>query len=233
MKQQMMQLLRLLLSLVCGVGVLWLVVTVAILVSVNIALSSDQVMAVAEVEPLLERLVWPLFILILIFLYKDEVSNVLKELPGIIHRSYLPYSEVPHNQGEPDEAHSLVSKQGYDEGTHREKVKCVMARIELEFGVRVIPNVALPNSVFVCDGGYCDKMGVKYIAVLPFVLGRRVDDVISRVNEAVRIGGRNVTMIICFYDCSKENMSTFPEIGMKRQNANHDVQFKFYFEGLI
>ena len=59
------------------------------------AFKNDDVKLIADFIPVIEKMVWPVFWLIVVVLFLRQFSVTAAALPGLVRRSYLPYSPQP------------------------------------------------------------------------------------------------------------------------------------------
>lgn len=192
------------------VSVVLVVCLIAIVSCVFLVFGEKQYAKISEYVPLLEKLVWPSFLLVLVFGFKREVNLAMKEIPGLLHRSSLPHSATltAMKPGQED-APLLTSAEGIphngkkrlDADTirrYRESEKLVLALLQREYGVKVVPDVVVGKSPWRADGAF-DFQGVRYfVAVLSFDFKDRVPKVLSRIKRLSALVENSVFILFVF-----------------------------------
>lgn len=190
------------------------------------AINENHCVALNEYVPLLESLVWPVFLLIVIFYFSRNFKSVLKEIPGLFRRSYLPNSPLPPMKmrvggmsliESESEDYGIVSNEGKTDlhrdtqhntssgkaeavlKNHKGNVKKVLALLQVEYGVEVFSEVAVENSSWRSDGAFDFNGQRYYVAVLPFELKNRVPMILSRMQATVL--GENKIFMLFVYGC--------------------------------
>lgn len=245
-------------AFVLATGCLLAIGIIAIKLCVHFAYSNGERELIEKAIPLLEKIVWPLFVLGLIFIFEDELIKVFNEFPGLIGRSYLPYSPGPYKQETPtknniiteqqnseDNHHAFNSsantnetKEHFDQSEHEKEVSKIFKTISQEENVKIIPNVRILNSAWVCNGACTIGFESRYIAVLPKMFIERVPSVITRMNEAISLSKdkssrRLPILMVCIYGFDSNNEIDGIDLNSFRAMANHSVVFRFFFKNQI
>lgn len=210
--------------IICGIGVVFVVSLLAIECCTWRAFDEERYVALVGYVPLLERLVWPTFLLIVLFLFKRNVNSVLKQVPGLLRRSTLPNS-APVSPLLPaySEAASLTEsdKEGDQEEyrapkDHPDKVRKVLSLLECEYGVRAVLNVAVGKSPWKADGAF-DFFGIRYyVAVLPAGLKKRIPKILFRMKD-VLANGEKCVFLLFVYGCDRVDEFIDPDSAARSQ----------------
>ena len=210
--------------IICGIGVVFVVSLLAIECCTWRAFDKERYAALVGYVPLLERLVWPTFLLIVLFLFKRNVNSALKQVPGLLQRSTLPNSSPvsPLSPACSESAPLTESdKEGDQEGywepkDHPDKVRKVLSLLECEYGVRAVWNVAVGKSPWKADGAF-DFFGIRYyVAVLPAGLKKRIPKILFRMKD-VLANGEKCVFLLFVYGCDRVDEFIDPDSASRSQ----------------
>ena len=216
----------------------------AIQLCMKLALSSPDIVLLEKSIPLLEKMIWPLFFLMLIFLFKDVVEKILSEVPGLISRSYLPHSPAPYQIEKPTKENIITraddgqKDDSFNQNEHDIRVKHIMNLLSKEEDVRVTANVKLLETNVVCNGACVVGHEVRYLAVLPKEFKDRIQVVIKRMNVAIQDCYTKKlkaipTLMICIYGFETSQEADEIDVVDFRRLANCKVVFRFFLKGQL
>lgn len=180
----------------------------AIRICLWLSFSPEQVKMLEPCVPVLEKLIWPLFILFLIFLFKKQIVVIIHELPLIIRRSSLPGAQLVardiisdnHGNGIVD---GEISKhmEGFNQIEHDKKVDNLLSYLEDEIDCRITRNARIGNTTTTANGAVVFAGQLYYIAVLPEIFKDRIVAIVSRMKELLDRNEKNSMpiLIICMY----------------------------------
>ena len=214
-------------KLVAAIAAVLVVVIIAaacIKICVAFALSKEQIILVEKCVPLLESIVWPLLVLIIVFMFADEIR-------GIIARSYLPYSPAPYDSSDSSDPDigSVEGAGAFDQKVHEKRVAEILKRLEAELGTAITTNVRMLQTGWKCNAG-CIMQGITYyIAILPHEFHNRIDVITQRVNGGLKNvkSHMGICVLICLYDCDKDT-DLSDEFKAAHSKANCKIVFRCY-----
>lgn len=240
-------------SIILAIGFVLGVSIIAIKLCSIFAYSHVEQEMIVNAIPLLEKIVWPLFLLIVVIRFEDELAMAFKEIPGLINRSYLPYSPPPYSQATPTKENDITNNMKtakhkddklsetsthdntkvFNQVEHEQIVAKIFKALSQEENVQITPNVKILNSPWVCNGACIIGQVARYIVVLPQIYFGRVPSIIERMNEAVKSwnGARKIpapVLMICLYGYESREEIEKIDITSIRNEANHNVVFRFF-----
>ncbi len=189
-------------ALFCIKGCIWL------------SLSNEEVEVLKPVIPLLEQIVWPLFILMLVFVFKNEVKGILRASIRFIWKSYYRNSSeqlvlmpdkdtTPITSGKKSSATESVTLNNPNhsvEQKHPANVDKILHILGIEYGVPVYKNVKVLNTLWSADGYFSFLKQHFFVAVLPYVYKDRVDAILLRMaNVFQNLKETNIVFMLYVY----------------------------------
>lgn len=217
-------------------------------------LSAPESKLMEGIMPLLEKLVWPLFIMVLVFLFWKKLEDVLGQVPGLVKRSAgLPGSPPGATEqttlttennltgaGKSSSGEMEANDEPFDE-RHEKEIAKIFDTIQREEDIQITRNVSLLGSKWVCNGSYSIGNTTFYITVLPKTYLERVPSIIQRTNEAVEAWNWNhmaqkgrfpfmPILMICIYGFKEKSEIDKVEAAEYRGLANHKVAFRFFLK---
>jgi len=189
---------------VFGVGMVVLLSIASIKCCLMFALSHTEEKLIVEAMPLLQRIVWPCFLLLIVFYFKSYWTRILGEIPGLVSRSYLPHSPPPpvfdSGRGCNDIVGVLAKEdETFDKTDHRREVSKVIDLLEKEYGVKVYSEVKVKSSGWRADGAFLFSGRQYYVAILPARFLESISVVLERVRLIQTGGGDESVFIVYVY----------------------------------
>lgn len=205
-------------------------------------LSAPESTLLEGVMPLLEKMVWPLFFLILVFLFWTKIENSLEEIPELLERSTLPNSANVLKQENRTKENSLAEAgfQGgkstsQDDASHEKIVQKIFEIIKSEDDVEISENIKIPASKWVCHGGFMLGKTPCYITVVQKANIERLTTIIDRVSEAIyfwsalrKKSSADVILMCCVYGFENQSQIQSVDVAGLRQRATYKLVFRFF-----
>ena len=245
MKRHLMSFGRSLCRIVFFTGAVASVLLAIIKICLLFAFTEPEKELIVQCVPLLSRMVWPMFILLLVFLFYNHVLRILIEIPGMINRSCFPHSERAADfntspADETDKSLSISADDGcvtntFSERDHQKKVREVICKLSVLRGAIIHENRRLPGTRLKCDGEF-ESGGVRYfVAVLPVSLRNRVKFVIERVDcFASYISVRDMSkfkLLICLYDVGIGDLQIVElEDARNQKKFGYEIEFEVFYK---
>lgn len=172
-----------------GVIVVFVISVVCMKCCIFLALQERESQLVAVCVPIIEKMIWPLVVLVLVFYLKENIVQILIEVPGLIKRSYLPYSPLPTAESGKNLMPITTKTEAATDSEpkdHPEEVERILDVLGTEYGVPVVPRVRVLNHEWRADGFFVFAEKQFFVAVLPYTLRERAKNVVSRMEMILR-----------------------------------------------
>lgn len=208
----------------------------AIRICLWLSFPSEQTRILEFCVPVLEKLIWPLFILFLIFLFKNGLEKIVRELPSMIRRSSFPHSQLVEQplisdlqgKGIVDADNGHVATGSFNQEQHDKNVEALLLILEDEIDCRIKRNVRIHNTTVTANGAVVFAGRLWYLAILPESLQGCIADIILRMQnllgESVKYNAQ--ALMICVY--GKNNRMTRQKLSELRIETPFPVVIRFF-----
>ena len=210
----------------------------AVRICLWLSFPSEQTRMLESCVPVLEKLIWPLFILFLIFLFKNSLEKIVRELPSMIRRSSFPHSQLvgqplisdSQGKGIVDVANGHTTTESFDQGKHDKNVETLLSILEDEIDCRIKRNVRVNNTTVTANGAVVFAGRLWYVAILPESLQGRIVDIILRMQNLLgeSVKHNNQVLMICVY--GKKQRMTRKALSELRNETAFPVVIRFFDE---
>lgn len=210
----------------------------AVRICLWLSFPSEQTRMLEFCVPVLEKLIWPLFILFLIFLFKNSLEKIVCELPSMIRRSSFPHSQLvepplisdSQGRGIVESVNGDTTTESFTQEKHDKNVEAMLSILEDEIDCRIKRNVQVNDTTVTANGAVVFAGRLWYVAILPESLQGRIVDIISRMQNLLgeSVKHNNQALMICVY--GKKLRMTRKALSESRIETEFPVVIRFFDE---